>query len=769
MKRKNDKKYFKILSLLTFVFVALMTVGYSSYSSDLYISGGKAVIRIDRNVRVTGVRIESVANGGESTGEDYDIYSIFSDVRLPQSNSTVTYEVEVKNFGNVEMGIESISLPSNLQSILDVSISGYTLGDKIRDNNDSCEESVDGCKLSIKRKFLITLSYKNGAYNSNNYIFNNVTLNFTFKEMHKVTYTGFTIMHPSMQARTIMDGHTYSYNIGPYDTLLIKMGGVIITNYTVGSNNLLTIPNVTDDLEIIISEVMLDFRITATPNDARIDYTVEGVSKPYATGTLNTQIAIGSHVTVTVSKYGYRTQTRNYTISNNVTDSFTLDQVYYLNLSTDLNDATIAYTVNGVAQTSVTQTLSDEYDPGTLIVATITRPNYRTEVRNYTMNQHYSETVNMVRQYIYKAITSVPSSQNLTMTKGGSTEPIVAGVEYAIDTGTTITITASASGYRTKTIPHTMTQDFTDTIELTKTYIYTVGTVSPSSASLNLKVTTNNSVVYNGSIAAGGTYEADINSNLELTASASGYRSKTYTKNNLTSNYTQNVSLLQEYTFTLYLASDVQVNMGISSIQPQYTLNNKTVSQTKTISSNKLSATITACIGDKIEYNITMPYFRNNSSLSADTAAQTKTINSTSDLSATIKLYPNLTTGTYNVITQDSGLVVSRKSTGSKTCINLPTYVYSIDSTNFKLDRLTNGDITIYFCAGMTSCGSSNAAYTWSPSGIGASQTISNTIWTTGSGLYPVARSFGVTLENRQTLFGATMRDVNYNVHYGVQ
>jgi len=70
-------------------------------------------------------------------------------VLLPNSNSTITYAVDITNTGNQEMKIVSITgLPDNLEYVL----TDYNVGDKL------CES--DKCSLGFTKIILLTLRYK---------------------------------------------------------------------------------------------------------------------------------------------------------------------------------------------------------------------------------------------------------------------------------------------------------------------------------------------------------------------------------------------------------------------------------------------------------------------------------------------------------------------------------------------------------------------------------------------------------------------------------
>ena len=79
-----------------------------------------------------------------------------------------------------------------------VSITDYTLKDKICDSNDPTD-----CGSGSQKTFYITIGYKDNAYDSTNthYGFN---LDFEFKKVYDITYSGFT--NPPVTPITVMDG-----------------------------------------------------------------------------------------------------------------------------------------------------------------------------------------------------------------------------------------------------------------------------------------------------------------------------------------------------------------------------------------------------------------------------------------------------------------------------------------------------------------------------------------------------------------------------------
>ena len=275
------------------------------------------------------------------------------------------------------------------------------------------------------------------------------------------------------------------------------------------------------------------------------------------------------------------------------------------------------------------------------------------------MNRDYTESITMVRQYKYKVLANTPSNQNFTISvNGGSPTSISAGVDYLYDVGSNIVVTASASGYRTKTIQRTMTSDITDSITLTKTYIYTIGTVSPSNASLTLTVKdANNNQVYNATVHSGDTYEADIHSKITLSASATNYKSETYSTNDLTSNFTQNVSLIRLYTYTVTCS-----NKSDATVSVTYDGSTYTASGTKSI---------TVEAGKSVSWSISRNYYKtqsgSTSSVSND-VTQNKTLSLKDSVSVSEKQQEAIglgSNGSYTVTIPSDARIISASLSGS--------------------------------------------------------------------------------------------------------
>ena len=456
-KKKNQKN--KIIFIITFFSIFFMTIGYSAFNAKLLSGEFITTVKPEKVVRVNNFAYSNAESDGNAENVDYDIDSVYANIKLPNANSTITFDVTVKNYGNTELGISEYTLPDNLKDILDISFEGYVIGTKIRDNYDTCESSLNGCTKTIERTFKIIVKYKENAYNAENVYFYNFYLDFRFMDSYEISYSGFTIMKPTIEMKSILHGNTYSYNIGVYDTLTVKMGGITLnkdTDYTIDNNNLLTIPNVSENLEIIIKEKNYTININAISHynsavlsDASFEYTLNGESKS-STGNINISVPHGSTFNITkISGYGLTDTNKNYnTVTGNITESIVVHQMFYLTLNISPENSSV--TLNGTKY-SVKNNLKVAYEPGTTVTGTIAKDAYIPQSVSFTMNGHKESNVTLVQAYTLK-INCTPNDASISITYDGKTYSSSHGASIQLPINTTGTITASKSGYRTETV-----------------------------------------------------------------------------------------------------------------------------------------------------------------------------------------------------------------------------------------------------------------------------------------------------------------------------
>lgn len=176
-------------------------------------------------------------NGGTTTYLDYNVRNIQAGIKLPNTNSSVTFNVQVTNIGSTEVGIKEITgLPDNL----DYKILNYNLKDKICD-----EDNV--CKLGIQKEIQVQIKYKEGYYDSSNTLYN-VVANFNFQPFYSVTYTD---IEGEGYPTEILGGETLTVDFGDSSpNIKVKINNIETTNYTY-ENGVLTLPNVSGNVEII--------------------------------------------------------------------------------------------------------------------------------------------------------------------------------------------------------------------------------------------------------------------------------------------------------------------------------------------------------------------------------------------------------------------------------------------------------------------------------------------------------------------------------------
>ena len=175
MFKKFKKKHIIYASLLIGIFSLFMfsTIVYSAINGTVKISGN-AYARVEADARITDFRLAS-SNNATSSYEEFGKNHIATEVDLVDSTSSITYYVEVTNYGSSNVGIYSIS---GLPSGINYSIKDYNLKDKICDENNVCNSF-------IKKTLEITLTTTSTYLGS-------VQLTFDIRPFLNISYVGFS-------------------------------------------------------------------------------------------------------------------------------------------------------------------------------------------------------------------------------------------------------------------------------------------------------------------------------------------------------------------------------------------------------------------------------------------------------------------------------------------------------------------------------------------------------------------------------------------------
>ena len=169
MKKKKNKYYIYLLFILINFFVISLGVAFSSFQAGLDVSEFGAIVRATKDIRITETFPTSYNSDALSNWEEFSASRVSLGISLPNSDSTVTYNVKIENIGNVEASVSGITgLPNNLKYTLN----NYTLSDMLCDDGDSTK-----CKLGSATTLSITIGYNDNGYDSSN---TNYTINMDF-------------------------------------------------------------------------------------------------------------------------------------------------------------------------------------------------------------------------------------------------------------------------------------------------------------------------------------------------------------------------------------------------------------------------------------------------------------------------------------------------------------------------------------------------------------------------------------------------------------
>lgn len=236
---KKNSKYLIYIGILGVVLVIVfLSVGYSAFQNRLAIENIGAIVRIDKDIRITNVSIEKV-NNVISNYEEYNVSNFEGSVILNTSDSYVIYDVEIHNLGNIAMGISEAKLNNDN---LKFEFLNYKLKNKICEN--------DECSLGIKKNIRIKISYKDGITPSGKE--EKFLLSFVFGRFFNISY--YNISNSSEFPSEIIEGDTLNLSIPNNEDHFLK---IFMNNKLLNKdidyihiNNNLIIKNVSGDLQI---------------------------------------------------------------------------------------------------------------------------------------------------------------------------------------------------------------------------------------------------------------------------------------------------------------------------------------------------------------------------------------------------------------------------------------------------------------------------------------------------------------------------------------
>ncbi len=158
----KSKKFIYISAL---VFIVLFSVAYSALSQTLGIFGNTRY-NVRYPIRVTNIVLQGTQNSGtEQFSPSYTWNTTTTGVNLPNLNSTVTYTVTVRNYGDTDKGI-SLNITSNSNSDMTYQISNMPSNNMVLANSVvtfniivKYDPSVQSLPGSITDTMTITYSF----------------------------------------------------------------------------------------------------------------------------------------------------------------------------------------------------------------------------------------------------------------------------------------------------------------------------------------------------------------------------------------------------------------------------------------------------------------------------------------------------------------------------------------------------------------------------------------------------------------------------------
>ena len=188
------KKGFRNCFYLIIIFlVVFLSIGFAALQNNLAIENIGANIKIDKDIRITNVRVlESQA--AISNYNEYNVSDVSSSLRFNNSDGYLIYEVEIYNLGNVIMGIRDITIDNNN---LEYELLDYKLKDKLCDGE---------CTLGAKKTIKIKVSLKDGGNLNTDMPFN---LKFAFGQIFTVTYYNINKINRKIFSYEINNNYCY--------------------------------------------------------------------------------------------------------------------------------------------------------------------------------------------------------------------------------------------------------------------------------------------------------------------------------------------------------------------------------------------------------------------------------------------------------------------------------------------------------------------------------------------------------------------------------
>lgn len=257
MNKLNKNKTNVTLIICIILLTILSTTAYSAFSSTMNISG-ISYSRMQSDIRITNLKVENISSNIVIEYNEYSKNTISTKINLPYSDSFITYEIEVTNYGSNEMGILSIDgLPCNLE----YELINYNLKDKICNENNKCTNYA-------KKTFFLKIKSKN--YDANN-TSHEMNLFFKFKPFYNVTYIN--LNNSNNYPFQVLGGDTLkiSFNENNYKGIIVYRESKLTNNYQY-KDQIIEIPDIESDIKIEGINYNKNYGYTGKEEILKIEY-----------------------------------------------------------------------------------------------------------------------------------------------------------------------------------------------------------------------------------------------------------------------------------------------------------------------------------------------------------------------------------------------------------------------------------------------------------------------------------------------------------------
>ena len=159
------------LGILVLVLIILTSIAYSGLATSASITS-EAIFRVKANIRVTDIRLKQATSGAVIQYEsEYDVNSITSGFNLASTSSTISYEVDITNNGEIDQAIFGMSTTSINNSGMNILIDGKSIS------------SALPIIVPYQTKKTITVTYSSSSPGKID-----ITNTFDFRKVYYITY-----------------------------------------------------------------------------------------------------------------------------------------------------------------------------------------------------------------------------------------------------------------------------------------------------------------------------------------------------------------------------------------------------------------------------------------------------------------------------------------------------------------------------------------------------------------------------------------------------